>query len=163
LAALWPRIVADLACTAPAQHVEQWHGRILLWWQSLGARRFVAALAMSLLVAALLTPVDPLSMLIVGLPLYGIYLCAHLTAASAPRVRAGAMLGATLNVALWIGLAAGASCLARQVGSLHLVLAGFAVFPLCTTAAIVGCAALAARRWGRASHGSQSGRPPTIH
>lgn len=74
LAGVWCRVVFDVAQSGSVE-------RLRAVRHYLASRRFFAdpryllpALALSLAIAAAVTPADPLSMFLVGLPLYGVYL-----------------------------------------------------------------------------------------
>ncbi len=160
LAGLWFRVVPDLVKTAVQQHCNEIHRRVVMWEESLGPARFVAALAVALLIAALVTPADPASMFIVGFPLYGVYLCAAFSGRLPRRSRAAAVLAGALNLGLWIGLLAIAVRLVRPDGPLEagglgmsLLVVGFLILPPLTTAVVVSTVALAARH-GRGTIGS---------
>ena len=48
-----------------------------MWQRFLGPAHFLVALAAALLIAALVTPADPASQLLVGIPLFFLYLFVH--------------------------------------------------------------------------------------
>lgn len=80
LALLWLRTVPDFLLSGAAQHLHETRRRIAMAKVLLDPAYCVLALAMVLFVAALVTPADPYSMMLVGFPLYGVYLCVMIAA-----------------------------------------------------------------------------------
>ena len=80
LVGLWWRMVGDFIGNVPRQHIGETQRRIVMWQQFLGPAHFVVALAVALFIAALVTPADPASQILVGIPLYLVYLLAFLAA-----------------------------------------------------------------------------------
>lgn len=74
LVRLWCRLLVDVTFTAIGQHLRETRRRIAAMRIVFSPAYRVLALAVALLIGALVTPADPLSMLIVGLPLYLAYL-----------------------------------------------------------------------------------------
>jgi len=69
-------MVGDFLGNVPRQHIEETRRRIVMWQQFLGPAHFVVALAVALFIAALVTPADPGSQILVGIPLFVVYLIA---------------------------------------------------------------------------------------
>ncbi len=80
LVLLWLRTVPDLLLSGAAQHLHETRRRIAMAKVLLDPAYCVLVLALILFVAALVTPADPFSMMLVGLPLYGVYLGVMITA-----------------------------------------------------------------------------------
>jgi len=76
LGGLCCRMLLDVVSTAIGQHLLATTRRTAMLRILFSPGYRVLALAVALLIGALVTPPDPLSMLIVGLPLYVVYLCA---------------------------------------------------------------------------------------
>jgi hypothetical protein len=72
-------VAVDFVGSVPRQHLEETHRRIVMWQKFLGPAHFLVALAAALLIAALVTPADPASQLLVGIPLFMLYLFIHFT------------------------------------------------------------------------------------
>lgn len=75
----WP-IVSDFLGNVPRQHIEETRRRVVMWQQFLGPAHFIVALAVALFIAALVTPADPASQILVGIPLFLVYLFAFFLA-----------------------------------------------------------------------------------
>ncbi len=71
LVCLWFHTVLDLGRTVMAQHCLETERRVARLWEFLGPARYVFLFAAAMLMAALVTPPDPMSMFLVGLPLFG--------------------------------------------------------------------------------------------
>ncbi|NQT13508.1 MAG: hypothetical protein HQ582_12210 [Planctomycetes bacterium] len=80
LLALGRSIVGDFLVNVPKQHIEETGRRIVMWQRFLGPTHFLVALAVALFIAALVTPADPASQILVGIPLFVVYLLAFLAA-----------------------------------------------------------------------------------
>ena len=94
LVLLWLRIVPDFLLSGTAQHLQETRRRIAMAKVLLDPAYCVLVLAMVLFVAALVTPADPVSMMLVGLPLYVVYLCVMI-AARRSRAARGTGAGTT--------------------------------------------------------------------
>lgn len=152
LAGLWLRVVPDLVWTAAQERLEATQRRIVMWQRILGRGHFVKDLAVAMLIAALVTPTDPASMLMIGFPLYGVYLCACLSGPLTGRGRVLATLSGLLNLAFWVGVLVvpaqwpGVRALLPSRPRIEsLILVGLLVGPLLTTALTAGAVALIAR------------------
>ena len=80
LVLLWLRMVPDFLFSGTVQHLHETRRRITMVKVLLDPAYCVLVLAMVLFVSALVTPADPFSMILVGLPLYAVYLCVMITA-----------------------------------------------------------------------------------
>jgi len=74
LVLLWLRLLPDFLSSTTKQHFRETRRRITMVKVIFDPAYSVLVLAMVLFVAALVTPADPVSMLLVGLPLYFVYL-----------------------------------------------------------------------------------------
>lgn len=98
LAATWNRTAFDLAMSAGRQHLLTMRRRTTMLSKVRQPDQLFLVLVICFVVAAFGTPADPCSQVLLGLPLFGVYLC-HLATASLPRAPRRAILAAAcLNV-----------------------------------------------------------------
>ncbi|OHB85524.1 MAG: hypothetical protein A2V98_17410 [Planctomycetes bacterium RBG_16_64_12] len=104
LIALWFRVVPDLVLTVA---VEQWgetERRIAMWREFWGPAHFRAAFVLAVILAALMTPADPASMLIAVIPIFGVYLAVLAAKGLGSCGRSLAILLGILHAVWWTGL-----------------------------------------------------------
>jgi hypothetical protein len=164
LVVLWLRIVPDIVSSAASEHCTETERRVAMWRQFWGPAHLPAALTLSLLLAALVTPADPASMLIAAGPVFGVYLAALMSRGIGPRGRALAILACALHALAWIrvlalpaSLAVGTEAVRSEVRVAPSVAIAVTMFvlPVATTAVLVGLVALLPR--GR----KRAGKPGT--
>ena len=126
--------------------------------------RLLTWLAIALLAAAVLTPSDPVSQLVVAFPLYGVYVCTLLGKPLPRPARLLTILASSLNAAFVIGLLAiwsrsGPRSVEVAQRPVFLILA---FLPLVITAVLVTLTFLAARTSGKTNGSTRGGRAPTL-
>lgn len=152
--ALWLRVVPDAVSSAANEHCTETERRVTMWRQFWGPAHLPAALTLSLLLAALVTPADPASMLIAAVPIFGVYLTGLMSGGIGPRGRALAILAGVLHALAWIRVLAVPAPLVvgteavrsevRVAPSVAIAVTMF-VLPVATTAVLVGLVALLSR------------------
>lgn len=134
LVCLWFCTVLDLGRTAMVQHCLETERRVARLWEFLGPARYRYLFAASMCMAALATPADLMSMLIVGTPLFGVLACVAVSAGLPVSARLPLVLTAAAGVASlvivtwtplgtvcvpWIGVLYGV-CIFAMLGSRRL-------------------------------------------
>jgi len=146
LSAVWCRVVFDVIRSSPVERLRA-AGQYLAGGSLFSDPAFLLpALAVSLAIAAAVTPADPLSMFLVGLPLYGVYLSVFTTARLSRTARSLAVSVAVLNlvgVVGWIATVHGRAPVDPAVETVPWITA--MVVPQLVWIVNVACAAV----WGR--------------
>ncbi len=161
---LWFQVLCEIMPTATRQHCHEMQRRVTMFGRLPTPVRLLTSLAISLLAAAVLTPADPVSQLVVAFPLFGVYVCALLVK---PLPRPGRLLtnlASLLNAAFVLGLLAGGRLSGPRSVEVadHPAFLILAFLPLVITAVLVMLTFLAARTWGRANGSTRSDRAPTL-
>lgn len=161
IAGVWRRVLPDLAVTLAQQHALELQRRLAVTRIFSDPVYLVPALAVAMFIGMVTTPPDPLTMFVIGWPVYGLYLCGFVSTRLIRRAHPLALVLGALNAALWGG---GMMLLAALVrtGQLEIapqrwfsaIVPGLLVLPPITTAMVVGVVFLVLRR-GRAMCGTE--------
>ena len=153
LSGVWLRVIVDLLRTACVEHLDEIRRKQTVSRIFRDRAYLLPALAVAMTVAAVVTPADPASMLLVGIPLYGVHLCAFASRRLPPSGRLLAVAAGTLNLLFIVGTyailsyLAGAGYLRPPAAADHGVWPVLAILliPPSTTALTVGSVWAAAR------------------
>ncbi len=104
LALMWSRILLDTASAVPRERVAEAQRTLCVIGQSFIDLRWQTALLISLFLGMVLTPADVASMVLFGIPLFGVYVCAANSLPLPGSLRTVFVSVSTLPLIIAIGL-----------------------------------------------------------
>lgn len=149
LVPMWFRILLDTASAVPRERVAEAQQTLCRMRQSFLDLRWQTALLISLFLGMVLTPADLASMMVFGIPLFGVYVCAAKSLPLPGSLRTVFVSVSTLPLVIAIGLMTNplhVEPIAENLFGLSPV-AIFMVLPLMVTVLTIAATLIAVRIW----------------